>query len=138
VVRVHRGPTQFADGFRTKTTTAIQIRATCWAGDQSESAPPRRWARITSNLAAAGRSHQMTMTIREPEGLLGRLGLEPLTPTLSRWRGRGGKAIHDRWLDVDGIAYDPGTRVVKIPFWSKPTSRPRAAVEVGFRLGLWT
>jgi len=49
----------------------------------------------------------MTMTIRQPEGLV--LAID---------------RIHDRWFDVDAIAYDPGTRVVKIPFWSKPTSRP--------------
>jgi hypothetical protein len=49
----------------------------------------------------------MTLTIREPE----RLAL-----AIDR--------IHDRWFDVDAIAYDPGTRVVKIPFWNKPTSRP--------------
>jgi hypothetical protein len=49
----------------------------------------------------------MIMTIHEPE----RLAL-----AIDR--------IHDRWFDVDAITYDPGTRVVKIPFWNKPTSKP--------------
>ena len=31
--------------------------------------------------------------------------------------------IHDRWFDVDTITYDPGTRVLKIPFWNRPTSK---------------
>ncbi len=49
----------------------------------------------------------MTMSIREPERLV---------LVIDR--------IHGRWFDVDAVAYDPDTRVVKIPFWSKPTSRP--------------
>ncbi len=48
----------------------------------------------------------MTMTIREPE----KLGL-----AIDR--------IHDRWFDVDAITYDPGTRIARIPFWSRPTSK---------------
>jgi hypothetical protein len=32
-------------------------------------------------------------------------------------------AIHDRWFDVSAIEYDQGTRVITIPFWSRPTER---------------
>lgn len=49
----------------------------------------------------------MTMSIREPEKLV-----------LANDR------IHDRWFDVDAVAYEPATRVAKIPFWSRPTSKP--------------
>lgn len=47
------------------------------------------------------------MTIREPDGLV--LAID---------------RIHDRWFDVDAITYDAGTRILKIPFWNRPTSRP--------------
>src|SRR6266851_4374010 len=67
---------------------------------------PRPVSRLTG-LGAPGRANQMTTSIREPERLV--LAID---------------RIHDRWFDVDAIAYDPATRVVKIPFWSKPTSRP--------------
>jgi len=49
----------------------------------------------------------MTLTIRDPERLV--LAID---------------RIHDRWFDVEAIAYDLGTRVVKIPFWNRPTTRP--------------
>ena len=52
----------------------------------------------------------MTLTIREPE----RLSL-----AVDR--------IHDRWFDVEAIAYDAGTRVLSIPFWSRPTNRAPAS-----------
>lgn len=48
----------------------------------------------------------MTMTIREPERLV--LAID---------------RIHDRWFDVAAMTYDPGTRVVRIPYWNKPTSK---------------
>ncbi len=31
--------------------------------------------------------------------------------------------IHDRWFDVEAITYDPVSRVVRIPFWNRPTSK---------------
>lgn len=67
---------------------------------------PRPVSRLTG-LGASGRANQMTTSIREPERLV--LAID---------------RIHDRWFDVDAIAYDPGTRVVRIPFWSRPTGRP--------------
>ena len=48
----------------------------------------------------------MTLTIREPERLV--LAID---------------RIHDRWFDIDAITYDPGTRVVKIPYWHRPTRK---------------
>jgi hypothetical protein len=48
----------------------------------------------------------VTMTIREPEKLV---------VAIDR--------IHDRWFDVDAITYDPVSRVVKIPFWNRTTSK---------------
>src|SRR5260370_11975621 len=32
--------------------------------------------------------------------------------------------IQDRWFDVDAMTYDPVTRVLRIPFWNRPTSKP--------------
>lgn len=56
----------------------------------------------------------MTMTIREPDRLV--LAID---------------RIHDRWFDVDAITYDAGARVLKIPFWNRPTSRPPTSSVTG-------
>ena len=48
----------------------------------------------------------MTMTIHEPEKLV---------LVIDR--------IHDPWFDVEAITYDPSTRVVRIPFWNRATSK---------------
>jgi len=50
---------------------------------------------------------RMTLTIREPEKLA--LAID---------------RIHDRWFDVDAMTYDPVTRVLRIPFWNRATSKP--------------
>jgi hypothetical protein len=48
----------------------------------------------------------MNLTIREPEELLYLID-----------------GIHDRWFDVTAIAYDPDSRVIRIPFWSQQGRR---------------
>lgn len=52
-------------------------------------------------------NHAVLLTIR---------GLDKLGLAVDR--------IHDRWFDVEAIAYAPDVRQLRIPFWSRPTRRP--------------
>src|ERR1700704_254212 len=48
----------------------------------------------------------MSLTVREPGELVSAMD-----------------RIHDRWFDVDSITYDSSARLIRIPFWSQPTSK---------------
>jgi hypothetical protein len=46
----------------------------------------------------------MRLTVRDPSDL-----------------GALNDAVHDRWGDIDGMRYDPESRILTIRFWSRPS-----------------